>query len=215
MAKSVKQSIKEGIVPKGKKKSSKTGTAAPKKEVSNKVENNTTKLPAEKQGVYIVAKQVGEGKPIRVQVSDITATSQQVYVNDIHSANPEILAVNYYVIMPNTAHVVLRLSEKEYNELLAMKENKRMKNLYSVVDCAVYPSLTYGSWSLSEITNGLPDVDQVADYDAKFKKLDIQFHNQPVHAELMEEEEEWFIGDDEEEKDEADGEFEIDFGDED
>ena len=217
MTKSVKDSIKAGVVPKGKKSAKSkvklTVDVKVKKEVSSTVTDTVPKLPKEKQAVYITAKASGEAKPVKVKVNDIVATSQQVHVNDIHSANPEIFAKTYYIIMPNTTHVVLRLSEKDYNDFLASPEAKKVKHLYSVVDNAVFPSLTYGSWHLSEIAGELPDADQIMDYDEKFKKMDIHFHNQPVYGKLgfLEEDEMDFdFGEDEEDEiDFSDGDDEL------
>lgn len=210
MAKSVKDSIKEGIVPKGNKPVKSTGTTKTKKakqEVSNTVADITSKLPDAKKAVYITAREINESKPIKVSIDDIKATSQYIHVNDIHSANPEILAKVYYIIMPNTNYVVLRLAEKDYNELLTKSTSKRINHLYSVVDHAVFPSLTYGSWKLNEIAGELPDADQVADYDDKFKKMDIHVHNQPVHAVLDFVEEEDLDIDFSEDEDDVDIDF--------
>ena len=222
-AKSVKDAIKQGVKPKKKAKGNVVGvkvTGTPKqKSPSEKVESVVPSLPAEKQGLYINATRVSENKPIRVKATDIAATSKQVYVNDIHSANPQILAVNLLLIIPNSAHIILKVSEQEYTKLLASKEAKSMNHLYSVVDNAVYPSLTYGSWKLDEITGELPTLDQIDEYDAKFKKMDVFFHNQPVYGSVILGEDDDleidFSEDDEDEDDASEEDFEIDFSEED
>ena len=224
-AKSVKDAIKQGVKPKSKKGKGNvvgvkvTGTPT-KKSPSDKVESIVPSLPAEKQGLYINATRVSENKPVRVKATDIAATSKQVYVNDIHSANPQILAVNLLLIIPNSAHIILKVSEQEYTDLLASKEAKSMNHLYSVVDNAVYPSLTYGSWKLREIKGELPTLDQIDEYDAKFKKMDVFFHNHPVYGSVILGEDEAdleidFSEDEEDEDDASEEDFEIDFSEED
>lgn len=171
----------------------------------NKMEDNIAALPESKQKVYIKAKAVGETKEVNVNIADITATSQNVYVADIHAQNAQVLATVYWVIMPNTQHVVLRVTKDEYDALMLKKEAKSMKHLYSVIDNAVFPSITYGSWKLSDI-KGFPTLDQIDEYDAKFRGMEVNIHNAPNIASIQ---------DDEEEEDDFEIDFEEDEEDED
>ena len=179
-------------------KATKAVKAAKAKQASEDV---VAALPESKQRSYIKAKIVGETKEVEVDIKTITATSQTVYVADIHAQNPDILATVYWVIMPNTQYVVLRVSKEDYEELLKKKEAQSMKHFYSVVDNAVFPSLTYGSWKLSEI-KGFPTLDQIDEYDAKFRTMDVFIHNPSVKA---------TISDKEQAEADEDDDFEIDF----
>lgn len=174
---------------------------AAKSAPASKVQDVVSTLPEHKQGTYVRAKSVGETKTIQVNINDITATSQSVYVTDIHAANPQVLATVYWIIMPNTSNVVLRVTKEDYENLMKRKEAQSMSHLYSVVDNSVFPSLTYGSWKLKEI-KGFPTAEQIDEYDAKFRTMEVYLHNQPVIAAIQQ-------------KQEEEDEFEIDFYDDD
>ena len=226
--KSVKDEIIAGVRPKVKAKGEATTkkskeklkvvdkptTKEKKQEASTEVKDVIKALPKEKQAVYITATQVGATSTLQVDISKITATSKCIYVADIHALNPHILATVYWVIMPNTPHVVLRVTEKQYNDLLVMKGARRMKHLVTVVDNAVFPSLSYGSWSVDEI-NDFPSEAQIRQFDAKFKSMKLNFHNQPVIAEVaaasMEDEDELEIDFSEDDADDNNEEEEFDF----
>lgn len=189
------------------KKQSQTG----KEGYAKTLDNIPSLLPKEKAAQYIQAKDLIQGKKLAVNISSITTVSKQLYVNDIHSANPEVLAKNFILICPNTPHVTLRIPEEDYMNLLNLPAAKKIKKLVTVVDLAVFPSLTYGPWYLQDIKDILPDADQIADYDAEFKKRDVFFHNQSVYGVINEDDddEELLLLDDEEEEEEM-----LDFSDE-
>lgn len=211
---SVKDAIKAGVRPKkmsiksdGSKKKAKAKVDVKKEAPSNKVQDIVAALPEHKQKNYVKANAVGETKQIKVDINDITATSQVLYVADIHALNPQILATAYWIIMPNTSNVVLRVTKDDYEELLTRKEAQSMNHLYSVVDNAVYPSLTYGSWKLKDIKN-FPTLEQIDEYDAKFRTMEVSIHNQPIVGLIASNDEVAATSDDNEED-----EFEIDFSD--
>lgn len=221
--KSVKDEIAAGVRPKAKakgeattKKSTNiTSKPAPKKD-DVLPKDNVKALPKDKQLVYITANQVSDVKTIQVDVSKIKATSKTIYVADIHALNPDILATVYWIVMPNTPHVVLRITEEQYNDLLVMKEARKMKHLVTVVDNAVFPSLSYGSWSINEI-NDFPTEKQIREFDAKFKSMKLNFHNQPVVGEVVAtnmDEEDFEIDFSEDDADDNDEDEEFDFSEE-
>lgn len=204
MSKKTEAPIKEKL----RKKQSRTG----KEDYAKTLDNIPNLLPKEKAAQYIQTKNLIEGKKLAIDISSIATVSKQLYVNDIHSANPEILAKNFILICPNTPHVTLRIPEKDYMDLLNLPAAKKIKKLVTVIDLAVFPSLTYGPWHLQDIKDVLPDADQIADYDAEFKKRDVFFHNQSVYGFINEhedEDEELLLLDDEEEEEEM-----LDFSDE-
>lgn len=171
------------------------------KSVEAKAHDTVSTLPEKQQHSYIKAKITGEVRMIDVDIKTIKATSQTVYVADIHAQNPDILSIVYWIIMPNTQHVVLRVLKEDYEALLKRKEAQSMNHLYSVVDNAVFPSLTYGSWKLNDIKD-FPTQDQIREYDAKFRTMDVVIHNQPVVGK---------VSDKESVEEDEDEDFEIDF----
>lgn len=205
--------VKEkAVTTKSKKKKAKTvdkpkPAATPKEELKDTSSNLPDKIASRK----IVAKEVNTKENTRVELNTIQATSQQVYVDDIHHANPTALQTIYWIIMPDTRHVVLRVTKEQYEEIVKKKPN--MNHLVSFVDCSVYPTLTYGSWKLDEIQGGFPDNEQLKEQEARFKRNPTMFHNRPVKIELYEEEPTDDIK--EEEFDFEDEEFDFDFGEDD
>lgn len=151
------------------------------------IKDTSDKLPDVIKQRKIICKDVGGVVPTKVALEDITATSKCIYVNDIHSANPEILQTIYWIIMPNTVHVLARVTKEEY-EYVVQKTGKQGKHLVSVVDCSVIPTLTYGSWKLKDIKGELPTTSQIEEEDENFRKNPTNFHNVPVKIEIYENE---------------------------
>lgn len=185
--------------------------AKPSADVKKKlpIKDTTADLPENARNRKIVCKEVSEVEVLKVDIADITATSKTMYVDNIHSANPVIMQTIYWITMPDTRHVVARVTKEEYEYVVG--QLKKASHLVSVVDCAVTPTLTYGSWKISELKGELPSPDQIEMEDKKFKDNPTSLHNPPVAIELMaeeevasaaEEEDEWGDWDDEDENEE-------------
>lgn len=149
------------------------------------IKDTTDQLPKLAQDRKIVCKQVTEVGISRIDITDITSTSKQIYVDNIHSANPQILQTIYWIICPDTRHVVVRVEKDEYNYVLKTSGKTAVHHI-SVVDCAVMPTLTYGSWKVDEVKGELPSPQQIEEKDEAFKKNPTNFHNPPVKVELYE-----------------------------
>lgn len=163
-------------------------TEAPAPTKKKKVEplkDTSDKLPKKVADRKVVATRVGDVRSTNVSVSDITATSQSVYVDDIHHANPTPLQTIYWLILKNNPHVVVRVEKSVYENVVSTVKN--INHLYTVVDCSVVPTLSYGSWKLNEI-NEFPTSAQIKEQDSRFKKNPTMVHNPPVKIELYEEE---------------------------
>lgn len=185
------------------------------------IKDTTANLPDHAKARKIVCKETGEVEVLKVNLSDITATTKSIYVDNIHSANPQILQTIYWIIMKDSRHVVARVTKEEYEYVL--EQTKKLNHLVSVVDCAVTPTLTYGSWKAHEIKKELPSPDQIEEEDARFKNNPTGFHNPPILVSLAEaeeltaaateeEDEEWDFDDNEEidvNEDEEEEEFEL------
>jgi hypothetical protein len=181
----------EETKPKKKKKQKKKAEEKPKPKAketpksNGAVKDTTHKLPSTAASKKIVCKEVGSPSVTRVDVHDIKGTSKQVYVDNIHSANPQTLQVIYWVICPDTRHVILRVTEDQYQETMKALGKNATHHL-SVVDCAVVPTLTYGSWQVRDIKGDFPSPQQIAEQDKAFKSNPTMFHNPPVTVELYE-----------------------------
>lgn len=189
------------------KKAKQKTTADVKKKLP--IKDTTADLPENARNRKIVCKEVSETEVIKVDIADITATSKTMYVDNIHSANPVIMQTIYWITMPDTRHVVARVTKEEYEYVVG--QLKKASHLVSVVDCAVTPTLTYGSWKISELKGELPSPDQIEMEDKKFRENPTSLHNPPIAIELAEEEvasaaeeeeDEWVAWDDEDEDEE-------------
>lgn len=174
--------------PEAPKKEEKKAAPKKKKAVAPKVDSLTdtsSKLPKAIAERKIVAKATGNVNTISVAIGDIKATSQCVYVDDIHHANPTPLQTIYWLILKNNAHVVVRVDSDVYDDVVKQTgaDGKTIPHLYSVVDCSVIPTLTYGSWKYHEI-KGFPTMAQIKLQDTKMKQNDSFIHNHPVKIEL-------------------------------
>lgn len=169
--------------PKKEEKKTKKKEAAPK---SNPLVDTSSKLPKAIAERKIVAKSTGNVSNISITVADVKATSQCVYVDDIHHANPTPLQTIYWLILKNNTHVVVRADKDVYDEVVKLTgaDGKTVQHLYSVVDCSVIPTLSYGSWKLHEI-KGFPTMAQIKLQDTKMKQNDSFIHNHPVKIELF------------------------------
>lgn len=159
------------------------------------IKDTTHKLPEQIQKKMIVCKEVGQYKTSQVELDEIKATSKQIYVDNIHHANPTILQTIYWIIAPESRHVVARVTKEQYEYILQNKKN--INHHISVVDCAVIPTLTYGSWKASEINGELPSAEQIKEKEEELKKNTAVIHNPPVKIELYKEEEDDTTNDDE------------------
>lgn len=170
------------------------------------IKDTTDKLPEHAKSRKIVCRETGEVEVLKVDLSDITATTKSIYVDNIHSANPHILQTIYWIIMKDSRHVVARVTQEEYEYVVG--QLKKVNHLVSVVDCAVTPTLTYGSWKLQDLKKELPSPDQIEEEDARFKSNPTGFHNPPILVALkeaeelsaagVEEDEEWDFDDEDE-----------------
>lgn len=167
------------------------------------IEDTTKNLPDKLAEQRVVCKEVGHTSVSKVALSDIVATSKSIYVDDIHHANPNVLQTVYWALMPNTRHVCARMTEEEYERVYKLTANK-INHHVAVVDCAVSPTLSYGSWERKSLKKDFPSPDQIDLYDKKFKENPTMFHNPPVRLDIIDDTNE-----------ETDDEFDFDFSDED
>lgn len=146
--------------------------------------DTSNELPPIIKEKKILARNVDRVQPIKVGFEEVAATSQSIYVDDIHHANPTRLQTIYWIIMPNTSHIIARVSKEQYEEILQKKPT--INHHVNVVDCSVVPTLTYGSWKVSQLKDGFPSMKQIEAQDEEFKNNPTRIHNQPVKIELIE-----------------------------
>lgn len=221
--KEVDKAKKESAVAVEEKKDQKKPKNAPPKEKKKdvtkpKVEKKpaASKLPSAIAEKKVFCTSSYSPQPLKVAIKDVRATSKQVYVDDIHHLNPTVLETNYMLILKNNPHVVVRVTEEVHSEVVQLTGAK-ISHLYSAVDCSVIPTLSYGSWKLTEIKDELPSVKQIAEQDVELKNNPAYVHNPPIKVELYvdkkdeeaEEETFDFFNEEDEEEDDA-----FDFGEE-
>ncbi len=179
---------------KNKKKNKKKKVASIKETQSKKktickemVQDTSHNLPETLAKQRIVCHHAGRPFTSNVHLSDVKATSKSIYVDDIHHANPTVLQTIHWVHMPNTRHVVARVTEDEYERIYRMTKEE-INHYVNVVDCAVNPTLTYGSWLRKDIKNDFPSAAQIQLQDEEFKENPTNFHNPPVRLNFIEDE---------------------------
>ena len=169
--------------------------------------DTTSALPDTLSQQRIVCQEVGNTTPTNITLDEINGTSMSIYVDDIHHANPSVLQTIYWIHLKNHRYVIARVSEKQYE--IICQNKPRITHLVSVVDCAVTPTLSYGSWKRHELKNDFPSAQQISAKDEAFQENGTNFHNPPVKIELLDVEtdndsddssdEEWDFSDEDEE----------------
>lgn len=163
----------------------------PKKlnELAEKKILNTTNLPDHIANRRIVGKSTVMTNKIDLKLADITGTSRQMYLNDIHSGLPVVLEEHYWVNMRGQRWPLARVDKDDYDFVMAHATHlKESDHRAMFIDAAVNPTLTY-SWRVSELNSeGLPTLDMVELQDAKHKKNPTYVHNSKVNVIITERE---------------------------
>lgn len=115
-----------------------------------------------------------------IEAKDIKAISHYYYVNDIHTANPQVLHEMYWAIMPGHPYVCLPLSKEDATW---MRKNTKVEHIIVVVDCSYTPTLSYG-WKSTELKGDFPTLEEIAEYDKRLKDNPTHFRNYPVKGVL-------------------------------
>lgn len=182
----------------------------------NKV--NTAGLPESVLKHKIVGKSTVSDGVQKITIAEVTHTSRCMYVNDIHSANPVVLAEHFWIGCVGQRWPIVRVEKDDYEFVLKHTKGRLPKHshIICVVDCSINPTLSYGFY-LDDLPNGFPTLDQIKQKDAEFKKNPTTIHNQTVklviedrqQAEVAQPEEELLeFTDDEETKETSDDEEE-------
>lgn len=167
------------------------GKLKPKvKEVKADSESDTNKTakkkPPEVEARKIRCKEVNNPNVAHIELKDIKGTSQSIYVDDIHHANPTVLETIYWVNLKDNRWVIARVPKEDY-DYIVQKTGKRIAHHVTVVDCSVLPTLSYGSWQFHELTDAFPSAKQIEEQDRLFRENPTNFHNAPVKIELIRE----------------------------
>lgn len=211
---------------KAEKKAETKPTESKSKQQERKFTNNTNLPDSAVKHRITGGSTVCEGTQT-VDLKEITGTSISMYVNDIHCAVPTILETHYWANTNGQRWPLMLISKEDYEWILANAKHLTDDNhIIAVVDCAVYPTLSYG-WKKKEL-KGLPfpGLDLILERDAEFKVNPTNVHNQTVkmvirekRAEeapppVVEEDDDFIMEDDaDDNKEPADGEEEFEFED--
>lgn len=148
--------------------------------------NPMSGVPEAHRKKKITTKDSITARTIQIEAGDISAVSRYYYVNDIHTANPQVLHEAYWAIMPGHSHVCAPLPKEDF---LWMIKNTKVEQIICVVDCSYTPALSYG-WKRSEIKGDFPTLDEIAEYDKRLKDNQTHFRNWPVKVVVKQAQEE-------------------------
>jgi hypothetical protein len=142
---------------------------------------NTAGLPESVLKHKLIGKSTISDGTQKITLAEVTGTSRSIYVNDIHSANPVVLAEHFWIGCIGQRWPVVRVEKDEYEFVLKHTQGRLPKNshIICVVDCSIDPTLSYGFY-LDELPHGFPTLDQIKQKDAEFRKNPTTVHNQSV-----------------------------------
>lgn len=199
-----------------KKKGTKKKVATKKKKaVKAKSTDAEAVAPKEEETLPGLPPQV-EGKKIRctdpmdkrsyanVDMSAIKATTKTIYVHDIHDANPQHLEEEYGLLLTDSRFVYAKTTKEDYEKVV---KEKKVNHHITVVDCSVFPTLSYGFTSAKLANGEFPNLAEIEAMDVKFRQNPTGYHNPSIIARLVDKQ----VVEDIEPANEIDDEDEFDF----